>query len=64
MRRLFRSLLVSMSVSLLVANLALFVAAQSKPNVQQTTLEEPNQTTPEISTDELKRVLARERTRA
>jgi hypothetical protein len=64
MRRLFMSLLGTMSVSLLVANLALLVAAQSKPNVQQTTLEEPNQTTPEISTDELKRVLARERTRA
>jgi rhodanese-related sulfurtransferase len=58
MRRLFMSLLGTMSVSLLVANLALLVAAQSRPNVQQTTLEEPNQTTPEISTEELKRVLA------
>jgi rhodanese-related sulfurtransferase len=57
MRRLFMSLLRAMSVSLLVANLALLIAAQSKPNIQQTTLEEPNQATPEISTDELKRVL-------
>jgi rhodanese-related sulfurtransferase len=32
--------------------------AQSKPTVNQTTLEEPNQRTPEISTEELKSILA------
>ena len=32
--------------------------AQSKPTIFETTLEEPNQATPEISTDELLKILA------
>ena len=35
-----------------------FAMAQSKCNVHQATLEEPNQMTPEISTEELKNLLA------
>lgn len=34
-----------------------FAMAQSKCNVHQATLEEPNQMTPEISTEELKKLL-------
>jgi hypothetical protein len=34
-----------------------FALAQSRLNIYQTTLEEPNQVTPEISTEELKNLL-------
>ena len=45
-------------VTVLLALVAAGAAGAQGPNVYQTTLEEANQKTPEVSTDELKRILA------
>jgi uncharacterized protein (TIGR03437 family) len=53
--RLSVQMLVLTASSVVTAGLC---AAQSRPTIFETTLEEPNQTTPEISTDELQKILA------
>jgi rhodanese-related sulfurtransferase len=45
-------------VTVVLALVAAGAAGAQGPNVYQTTLEEANQKTPEVSTDELKRILA------
>ena len=56
MRRFSLSIAVSIQVVALTA--VTHVLGQTKLNVYETTLEEPNQRTAEISTEELKKILA------
>jgi len=57
-RRFRITLLATITEFLLVMAVVQVAFAQSRPSISQTTLEEPNQKTAEISTEELKKILA------